>query len=90
MTDLTPTGGATLRAILLQTDRHTAVEEAAQWLVPNPNLTGRAKDISEEFAEFAAWLLQAIEKDSPQLTHALNDLVSAKDHAVRAILPSPI
>jgi hypothetical protein len=88
MPDVTANSGQALKAAL-QGNRHVAVKEAAQWLIPNPNLTGKAKDIAEEYADFACYLLDNI-KDGPQLTHALNELVRSKDHAVRAILPSPI
>ena len=66
----------------LGSDRHPAVEQAARWLIPNPNLQGVHRRVSEEFSLLAARLLGML-GDGQQTTIMLNKLVEAKDAAVR-------
>ena len=67
--------------------RDRAVSDAARWLQPNPNLPqGRPSAVAWACAGLAAFLLDAVEHDDPELTRALVTLTQAKDHAVRAAI----
>lgn len=63
--------------------RHPGVQAALQWLcfshLPEP-----LQRFSRPFYQTAVELVIEISTDSPELTTALNGLVSAKDDAVRA------
>lgn len=63
-------------------DRFPAVRDALQWLT-FAHLPPALQDYSRPFYTAAAELIDLVD-DSPELTHALNGLLTAKDWAVRA------
>ena len=65
-------------------DRHPAVKDVCQFF-RGAHLDTFQQIIVEGFQELILSLLWHL-KDCPQLTHALNDLLHAKDAAVRASL----
>jgi hypothetical protein len=65
--------------------RNPAVVGAARWLDVNPGLGEPQRQVAQLFATAAMGLLDLV-PDSPDLTHALRSLTTAKDDAVRASL----
>jgi nicotinic acid phosphoribosyltransferase len=63
--------------------RHPGVRDALQWLT-FAHLPESLQRYSRPFYETAVILIVTIKTDSPELTTALNGLISAKDSAVRA------
>jgi hypothetical protein len=64
-------------------DRHPSTQEKFRWLVPNKRLpAGPPATVAQLFADFAAQLLPVV-GDGPQFTLALQQLIVAKDCAVR-------
>lgn len=63
--------------------RHPGTRDALLWLAYG-HLPQALRPYSEPFYGAAAALIKAIPDDCPELTTALNGLVSAKDAAVRA------
>lgn len=63
--------------------RHPGVQSALQWLAFS-HLPEELQRFSRPFYQTAAELLIEIPVDSPELTTTLNELVGAKDWAVRA------
>jgi hypothetical protein len=63
--------------------RHPGVQDALQWLTFD-HLPEALKRFSRPFYQTAVELIIEIGTDSPELTTALNTLISAKDSAVRA------
>lgn len=74
--------GTREHAAYLTEGRFLAVKDALQWLtfahLPEP-----LQNYSRPFYQAAVELITTIE-DCPELTHALNGLIQAKDWAVRA------
>jgi hypothetical protein len=62
--------------------RHPAVADALQWLT-FAHLPESLRSYSRPFYQTAVELIISI-TDGPELTHALNGLIAAKDWAVRA------
>lgn len=62
--------------------RHPAVKDALQWLTFS-HLPEALQNYSRPFYRLAVELVTTIH-DGPELTHALNSLITAKDWAVRA------
>lgn len=68
-------------------ERHRAVQDAAEFFTLGKHLQGNiGADVSGMFHWLVVDLLDTIKTDSPHLTRALSDLMSAKDNAVRAAL----
>jgi len=67
--------------------RHPSVEDVMQYFTYE-HLPERLQATSKIFWEAATNLLNNVAVDSPQLTIALQDLLRAKDAAVRAKLVS--
>lgn len=63
--------------------RHPGVRDALQWLTFS-HLPEVLRRFSRPFYQTAVELIVEISTDSPELTTALNGLISAKDSAVRA------
>lgn len=63
--------------------RHPGVQAALQWLCFS-HLPESLQRFSRPFYQTAVELIVEVGTDSPELTTALNGLVSAKDDAVRA------
>ena len=74
--------GAREHAAHLTDGRFPAVKDALQWLT-FAHLPEALQNYSRPFYQTAVELVTTI-KDSPELTHALNGLITAKDWAVRA------
>lgn len=66
--------------------RHPAVRDAARWLDVNPGLDQRQAGVAQIFATAGLNLLYSVGVDTPELTKAVDALVTAKDCAVRASL----
>jgi hypothetical protein len=69
--------------------RASSVSSAGRWLIPNPNLSGDQRAISEEFAILANTVLHLC-PDTPELVDTLRYLTLAKDSAIRSSLPNPL
>jgi hypothetical protein len=67
----------------LTAGRHPGVQDALQWLTYS-HLPLVLRQYSSPFYHAATDLIDLIRVDSPELTTALNGLISAKDSAVRA------
>lgn len=84
---ITPEGplahGTPEHATALTEGRHPGIRDGLQWLTYS-HLPPKLQRFSAPFYDAAITLVQAITTDSPELTTALNGLVSAKDSAVRA------
>lgn len=65
--------------------RHPSVASAARWLIPNPNLPDRQRQVSGEFSLLAGRLLEML-GDGPELVLALRTLTEAKNLAVQQSL----
>lgn len=66
--------------------RHPATQEKMRWLTPNPRLpAGAPAIVSAMFHDLSVNLLEVC-GDGPQLTIALQGLITAKDAAVRQAL----
>ena len=63
--------------------RHQGTKVALQWLAFS-HLPEALRDFSRPFYQTAVELITRVKTDSPELTTALNTLISAKDHAMRA------
>jgi hypothetical protein len=63
--------------------RHPGVRDGLQWLTYS-HLPPPLRRYSAPFYDAAIELVQEISADSPELTTALNHLISAKDSAMRA------
>lgn len=74
--------GTREHATYLTEGRFPAVRDALQWLTFT-HLPEALQNYSRPFYQTAVELVTTI-KDSPELTHALNGLIQAKDWAVRA------
>lgn len=74
--------GTREHAEYLTEGRFPAVRDALQWLT-FAHLPEALQNYSRPFYQAAVELVTTI-KDSPELTHALNGLINAKDWAVRA------
>lgn len=69
--------------------RRPEVRAAARWLDISPAVAaqgGPAMMVAQAFAVCGMALLDSVSVDTPDLTHAIRALVSAKDDAVRAAL----
>lgn len=75
--------GTPEHAAQITEDRHPGVQTALAWLCFS-HLPPALRDYSRPFYETAADLIVVIDRDSAELTIALNKLVEAKDWAVRA------
>lgn len=75
--------GSREHAALTTLGRHPGVQDAVQWLCFS-HLPEQLQRFSRPFYEAAQTLIQEVHADSPELTTALNTLVAAKDHGVRA------
>jgi hypothetical protein len=69
--------------VIDQADRNA---ELLSWLVPNPNLPPRLRELAERFERLALELAELIPSDSIELEAALRALLISKDAAVRALL----
>jgi hypothetical protein len=65
--------------------RHRAVTDTLRWF-DYRHLRGAARDVSALCAELAVSVLEAIDTDDPELTRGLADLITVKDHLVRAAI----
>lgn len=74
--------GTREHAVHITEGRSPAVRDALQWLT-FVHLPEALQNYSRPFYQTAVELVTTI-KDSPELTHALNGLINAKDWAVRA------
>lgn len=75
--------GTREHAEALTAGRHPRVDDALQWLTYS-HLPPALQRYSAPFYAAAVDLINKISTDSPELTTALNGLISAKDSAVRA------
>lgn len=75
--------GTREHAEVLTDGRHPGVAAALQWLAFS-HLPKELQRFSRPFYQTAVELVIEIQEDSPELTTALNELVTAKDWAVRA------
>jgi len=75
--------GSSEHAESITQGRHEGVRDALQWLA-FAHLPSTLQGYSEPFYTAAVELISRIGTDSPELTTALNRLVTAKDSAVRA------
>lgn len=78
--------GSNAHAENITVGRHPGVRDALLWLT-YMHLPAALRKYSEPFFTAAVDLINEIE-DSPELTTALNELVEAKDSAVRAGIKS--
>lgn len=69
-----------------QAHNHPATENLQKWLQPNPRLTGRAYEASNECHILMHKILDIVENDSPELTAGMRHLLQAKDCFVRAVI----
>jgi len=67
----------------LTTGRHPGVQDAMQWLCFS-HLSDQLRRFSKPFYDAGQNLIREVSADSAELTTALNALVTAKDHGVRA------
>lgn len=65
--------------------RHPGIVEGVRWFEYG-HLPDDLAAVSERFADLAHWLVSHMQHDTPQLTLALHNLLTAKDAAVRAAL----
>jgi len=63
--------------------RHRAVADAARWL-DSSHLPLHLRVVAQVFEDAASNFLHLCKAEDPQVTHAINSLVRAKDCAVRA------
>ncbi len=63
--------------------RHPATEHMLDILDPNPNLEGRAWEISDEISNLASHMVNLL-PDGPELTEGLRKLWEAKNNLVMA------
>lgn len=75
--------GTPEHAAQITKDRHQGVKDALQWLAFS-HLPERLRDFARPIYQTAVELIYAIKADSPELITALNQLIPAKDLAVRA------
>lgn len=75
--------GTREHAEALTEGRHPGVQAALQWLAFS-HLPDELQRYSRPFYQTAVELVIEIREDSPELTTTLNELVGAKDWAVRA------
>lgn len=68
--------------------RHPSVVAAARWLADWEHLPDWEQPIARIFADALDDLLELVPTDDPQLTNAINALITAKDAAVRAKIVS--
>ncbi len=70
-------------------DRHPSTHNIAKWLDPSPAVReqgGPVENVANIIADAAEYVLDSIQKDSPELTAGLRHLLEAKDAFVRAAL----
>jgi hypothetical protein len=67
--------------LALYKDRHFSVLHLIRWLVPNPRLEGRAKDVADLYWGQTQALLDLL-GDGPEMATALRKLRESKDCAV--------
>lgn len=82
-TNLTESLGTPEHASLITLGRHPDVQDAMQWLAFS-HLPEALQRFSRPLYMAAQVLLAEIGKDAAELTTALNTLVTAKDHFMRA------
>jgi hypothetical protein len=87
MTDEMIQYGSAEHAADITVDRQPATRDAMQWLTFR-HLPPNLQAFSAPFFDAAVSLLKRISADSPELTSALNGLIAAKDHAMRAGIKS--
>lgn len=75
--------GTPAHAAMITDGRHPGVRDALQWLAFS-HLPEKLRRFSAPFYNAAVSLLKEIGTDSPELTTALNTLITAKDHAMRS------
>jgi len=75
--------GSPDHARLITYGRHPGVQDAMQWLAYT-HLPVQLQRFSEPLYVAGQFLLAQVPTDSDELTTALNTLVTAKDHAMRA------
>jgi hypothetical protein len=63
--------------------RHRAVTDAVRWL-DSSHLPPYLQRIAQPFEAAIAEMLHNVKVDDPQITHAINRTIEAKDCAVRA------
>lgn len=83
MNEFEPEYGSPEHAAVIAGHRFPAVADAMQWLTYT-HLPAALQAFSAPFYSAAANLLNAFPQDVPELTHALNGLIAAKDWGVRA------
>lgn len=81
--DRTADFGSPNHAAAMTEGRHPAVRDALQWLAFS-HLPEQLRRFSYPFYSAAVGIVDQVRADSPELTTALNALISAKDHAMRA------
>jgi hypothetical protein len=83
-TDIPTSGWGTPEHAAAVTDgRHPGIRDGLQWLC-YAHLPEQLRKYSEPFYFAAVSIIAACPTDSPELTTAINGLISAKDSAVRA------
>jgi hypothetical protein len=65
--------------------RHKGTQDVARWFDFEHLPEGLPRDVSAEFHHMAARVIDNL-PDSPELVKALNELLAAKDWAVRAAI----
>lgn len=81
--DLTTQVGSREHAAHVTEGRHPGIRDGLQWLTFS-HLPEPLQRFSRPFYLAAVEMISEIRTDSPELTTALNGLISAKDSAVRA------
>lgn len=83
MTTTDPAFGSPEHATLVTENRQPGIRDGLQWLAFT-HLPEQLQEFSEPFYTAAVEIILTVTTDSPELTTALNGLITAKDSAVRA------